>query len=421
MSAAPENTVVESFDHLFRQNAGQMVSVLARIFGLGKIDIVEDAVQEAMLAAMRKWPFAGVPENPSAWLTQVAKNKILDQLRRARFSTELDALELDPEDERETDTETLFTAEIAEDQLRMIYACCDPQIPADSQVALTLKTVGGFSIGEIARAYLAKEEAVAKLLTRAKKKLKEGGLRFEIPFGEKLAERTDAVLRVLYLMFNEGYAATGGDELTRRDLCFEAVRLCTIVADHPATSVPKANALAALFLFQAARFKTRTGSAGELILLADQDRSQWDRQLLSEGLSRFRLSAAGDELSDYHIEAEIASLHALAADFSSTDWRRVIECYAILQARRFSPVVELNRIVAVGQIRGSAAALSELSDLGANYMMTSFNLFHIVKAHFLQENGDLDAARKAYGRALELTHNETVRRFLQQKTTMLTS
>ena len=416
-----ESEVRESVDHLFRHNAGQMVSVLARRFGVEHIDLIEDAVQDAMIAAMRKWPVAGVPENRTAWLTQVAKNRVIDRLRhRGKWnggSTDDDGF-VEPAASSETES-IKFEGELSEDQLRMIFACCSPAVPPDSQVALTLKLVGGFGVSEIARAYLAKDETVAKMLTRAKQKLRSVPL--EIPAGPRLRERLDAVLRISYLMFNEGYAASEGEDLIRRDLCFEAIRLVEMISAHPATSLPKVHALAALFYFQAARLATRTDVQGDLLLLADQDRSKWDKRMLAAGLRHFRLSAAGDEFTDYHLEAEIASLHALAPEYAATDWERIVRCYDKLQSRRFSPVVELNRIIGIGHIGGPDAALAELSKLGEHYLMTSFSLFHITRAHFLGEAGDTDTAAAAYRKALDLTRNESVRRFLQRKIAMLTS
>ena len=417
-----ESDVRDNVDHLFRHKAGQMVSVLARRFGVEHIDLIEDAVQDAMIAAMRKWPVTGVPENPSAWLTQMAKNRVIDRLRHyGKWS----GGSTDDEGFIEPAAPTLdrdgpqFEGELTEDQLRMIFACCSPEIPSDSQVALTLKVVSGFGVREISRAYLAKDEATAKMLTRAKRKLRTTSL--EIPVGSELRGRLDAVLRVLYLMFNEGYAASEGDVLIRRDLCFEAMRLTEMVASHESTSLPKVHAIAALFYFQAARLATRTDVQGDLLLLSEQDRSKWDKRMISRGLDHFRRAAAGDEFTDYHLEAEIASIHAMAPDFDSTDWGRIIRCYDELQSRNFSPVVELNRIVAVGHVHGPEKALSELRDLGGHYMMTSFNLFHITMAHFLNETGEHDAAVAAYERAVELTANDPIRRFLRRKIEMLTS
>ena len=412
-----EESVRESIDHLFRHQAGQMVSVLARKFGVRNIELIEDAVQDAMIAAMKNWPYAGVPVNKSAWLTQVAKNRLIDQLRRGNKSESIDGSSSDGESGSELAAR--FGGELNEDQIRMIFACCHPVIPPDSQVALTLKIVGGFGVGEISRTYLAKNEAVAKMLTRAKQKLQT--VEFEIPAQRELNARLDSVLRVLYLMFNEGYSASEGVELIRRDVCFEAIRLAEILIEHPLTSVPKVHAVMALFLFQASRLSTRTDGQGDLLLLADQERSKWDRRLLNLGLEHFSRSAAGDEFTDYHIEAEIASIHALAPDFESTNWSRIVACYDLLQKRRFSPIVGLNRIVAVGNLHGAETALNELMLLGENYMMTSFNLFHITHAHFLAEAGKPKEALAAYQRAGELTRNESVSRFIGRKIEMLKS
>ena len=415
-----ESEIRDNVDHLFRHNAGQMVSVLARHFGVEHIELIEDAVQDAMIAAMRKWPVAGIPENQTAWLTQVAKNRVIDSLRRhgkwSAGSIDDDGF---AEPSMTSICEPQFDGELNEDQLRMIFACCSPEIPPDSQVALTLKVIGGFGVREIARAYLAKEESVAKLLTRAKQKLRSTSL--EIPAGEHLRERLDTVLRILYLMFNEGYSASVGEGLIRRDLSFEAIRLAEIVAAHPMTSLPKVHAAAALFLFQAARLSTRTDIQGDLLLLSEQDRSKWDKRMIARGLEHFRKAANGDEFTDYHLEAEIASIHVIAPDFDSTDWRRIIGCYNELQSRRFSPVVELNRIVAFGQIHGPELALAELSELGQHFMMTSFNLFHITRGHFLSKTGRRKEAAAAYERAVELTANDTVHRFLMRKIEVLIS
>lgn len=409
--------VSDTLDHLFRHHAGQMVSVLTRKFGVEHVELIEDSVQDALVTAMKRWPYGGVPENQSAWLIQVAKNRVIDQLRRGAKSDSIEAANIDlPAD---TEDGPRFEGELAEDQIRMIFGCCHPEVPADSRVALTLKIVGGFSVGEISRAYLAKDEAIAKMLTRAKQRLRTVAL--EIPAGAALGERLDSVLRVLYLMFNEGYSASAGSDLVRQDLCFEAIRLTELLLSHPATSDPKVHALAALLLFQAARLRTRTDSSGDLLLMADQDRNLWDRQMLGKGFEHFRLAAAGNELSDYHIEAEIASIHALAPSYEATDWVRILKCYDLLLARNFSPVVALNRVVALGEVSGPEAALEELSDVAANYLMTSFNLFHITRGHFLAQLRRNAEAVEAYRRAGDLTKNDAISRFLERKIEVLTS
>lgn len=415
MLSAREIEVRESIDHLFRRHAGQMVSVLARIFSFNNLDLIEDAVQDALVASMKKWPFSGMPENPRAWLTEAAKNRVIDQLRRSGKSESL----ADNNDIEATlaslEDSASFTGEITEDELQMIFACCHPAIPPDSQVALTLKIVGGFGISEIARAFLAKEESIAKMLTRAKAKLREVVVLLEIPSQNELLPRREAVLKVLYLMFNEGYAATGGDELVRKDLCFEAIRLCSIIAEHPVTRSPRVHALMALFLFQGARLSTRIDRRGELLLLADQDRSVWDKEMLVEGLRHFQLSASGNELTNYHLEAEIAALHATAEDFESTEWQRILECYDELQRRNFSPVAELNRIVVIEKLQGAGQAFKALERLAASNNLCNFNLFHVTKAHLLAEIGNRENALESFEKALALTTNQPVRRFLERR------
>lgn len=368
---------------------------------------------------MRKWPFGGMPENPTAWLTQVAKNRVLDQIRRERRTEPSDddlEIALDS-----GDGQIFFSSEIRENQLRMIFACCHPSIAPDSQVALTLKIIGGFSVSEIARAYLSNDEAIAKMLTRSKKKLRATGVTLEIPPPVELNSRLDSVLKVLYLMFNEGYAASGGDELVRKDLCFEAIRLSGILAGHPVAAAPRVNALLALFLFQGARLSARSDHRGELLLLADQDRSLWDRAMLASGLEHLRLSADGNEVSDYHLEAEIAATYALAPSFETTDWPHILQLYERLQARHFSVVAELNKIVVLEKLYGLERGLSELMKLESEHGLSSFNLLHITKAHFLAELDQHDAALSSYERALDLTTNMPVRRFLTARIEALRS
>lgn len=413
MTPDPDAQIHDSIDHLFRHRTGQMVSVLCRIFGFERIDMIEDAVQDALIAALRTWPFTGVPENPAAWLTQTAKNRLIDRLRRdIKSQSTNDEFDIaDPAAE----TPVYFAGEIAEDQLRMIFACCHPSIPPDSQVALTLKTVGGFSVGEIASAYLANEEAVAKMLTRAKARLREGAVAFDIPFAGEITARLDAVLKVLYLIFNEGYGASGGNELVRRDLCFEAIRLVELLGAHPLTASPKVHAAAALFLFQASRLPARASHSGELILLADQDRSLWDRTLIGRGIRHMGLSASGEEISNFHLEAEIAAAYTLSADYASTDWKRILECYTLLQQLSFSRVAELNRVIVVGQRNGARAGLSALDELRARHDLDGYNLFHITRAHLLAELGRTDEARSSFDRALVLTKNDAVARFVRRR------
>jgi len=424
MPEAQENKVQESVDHLFRHNAGQMVSVLSRIFGLEKLDMIEDAVQDALVAALKAWPYAGYPENPRAWLIETAKNRLLDRLRRNKrfFHEEIDPAHFGegalPDLTAATQVHfapVYFANEISEDQLRMIFACCHPGVAPDSQVALTLKVVSGFSIAEIARAFLANEGAVAKMITRAKQKLRENKVQLEMPPPAEIPARLDTVAKVLYLIFNEGYTASEGKDLVRKDLCFEAIRLCSLLAAHPATNTPKINALAALFLFQGARLSSRYDHEGELLILSEQDRSLWDKEMTGRALKIFMLSASGDELTDYHLEAEIAAAYALAENYEATGWQHILECYELLQKRKFSPVVELNRVIVLAKIHGAEKALEELNKFEKDHKLKEHNLFYITRAHFLAETGEKLQAISSYQKALELTHNEPIRRFLDKK------
>lgn len=429
MAVNNENTVQDSVDHLFRHHAGQMVSVLSRIFGLEKLDMIEDAVQDALVAALKTWPYSEFPENPRAWLIETAKNRMLDRLRRNKKlpHDDIDAAEdaLPGLAAASAATATLadvyFANEISEDQLRMIFACCHPAIPPDSQVALTLKIVSGFNVAEIARAFLAREDSVAKMITRAKQKLRENEVQLEMPPPAEIPARLNTVAKVLYLIFNEGYTASEGAELVRKDLCFEAIRLCTFLAGHPVTNMPRINALTALFLFQGARLSSRYDHEGELLILSAQDRSLWDKTMIARGFNYLRLSASGDELTEYHLEAEIAAVYVSAENFAAINWRHILECYELLQQRKFSPVVELNRIIVLANIHGAKKALEELCKFEEGHKLKDNNLFHITRAHFLAETGKNAEAISSYKTAINLTHNEPVRRFLNKKIGFLIS
>lgn len=408
-----EQNLGKTLDHLFRRHAGQMVAILCRRFGFGQIDIIEDSVQDALVAAMKTWPYSGLPENQFAWLLRSAKNRCIDRLRRDSRSSSIDADSFDLVSGGDDFLTQSFASEISEEQLQMIFACCHPVISPDSRVALTLKTVGGFSVGEIAHAFLAKEEAVSKLITRAKSRLRAGGVRMEIPSPDELPQRIDSVLKTLYLMFNEGYSASTGEALIRKDLVFEAIRLVSLLAAHPLTTSPTVDALGALFYFQAARMPQRADHNGELLILAEQDRAAWDRSMIARGLRHFRLSASGDHMSDYHLEGEIAAAYTLAQDYFSTDWKRILACYEQLQKRKFSPIRELNRIIVIGEIEGAEAAYHRLTELKEE--LSNYNLFYITLAHYEALLGRRTLAAASFRRALKLSNNDSVRRFVEKK------
>ncbi|HEV3485820.1 MAG TPA: sigma-70 family RNA polymerase sigma factor, partial [Vicinamibacterales bacterium] len=338
--------------HLFRHSAGQLVATLTRVFGAEHLALAEEVVQEALISAMQQWRLGGIPENPRAWLFQVARNRALDQLRR---ETNLRAKEADIVTAlraRSRDEEPAFAHELRDDQLRMMLMCGHPAIPRESRIALTLRTVGGFSVDEIARAFLTKKETIAQRIVRAKRLIHDERIPMTFPSRAELTERLESLLEVLYLLFNEGYSAHAGDDLVRFDLCAEAIRLTRQLAEHPFTSAPETHALLALMLLQAARLPARVDAAGELATLAEQDRALWDRAMLAEGLRELGASAEGERLTAYHVEAAIASCHAVARTFEETDWRAIVEHYDQLMTLKPSPVVALNRAIAIAMADG---------------------------------------------------------------------
>lgn len=413
MSTEPD--IRASVDHLFRRRAGQLVATLTRILGFQHLDLVEDVVQDALVQALRRWPHHGVPEDPGAWILRVAKNRALDVLRhRGMRRDKTDAVEraLSPEPER-ADREAFLASELRDDQLRMIFACCDPAISRDAQVALVLKTVGGFGTEEIARAFLAPVPRVAQRLVRAKRTLRGQGTHLEIPPAAEMPARLDVVLEAVYLMFNEGYSAFAGEDLVRHELCQEALRLAELLATHRASSTPTVHALAALLCFQAARLPGRVDVGGTLMTLAEQDRDRWDVALRDRGLDHLRRAARGDAISTYHLEAEIAACHTVAAREEDTDWRRILEAYDALLAQHPSPVVALNRAVALLQVEGPAAALAALDAVADHPALDTYLPAWAARAEVLARLDRRVDAAVCYDRALELAGCIPVRRYLE--------
>jgi RNA polymerase sigma-70 factor (ECF subfamily) len=414
----PANDIHGTVDHLFRHRAGQMIASLTRIFGLEQIDLVEEAVQEALVRALKSWPFRGTPANPTAWLIQVAKNHLFDRLRRQSVwrskEVEIQRSITALHDSVAVD-EPAFAREVRDDQLRLVFTCCHPAIPRSQQIALTLKTVGGFSTSEIARAFLAKESAVAQRIVRAKRTLVQQDIELRMPPPGELAERLDPVLEALYLMFNEGYSTHQGEDLVRQDLCHEAIRLVELLASHPETGLPEVHALAALLCFQAARLATRVDADGDLLLLAEQDRSRWDAALLGRGMTHFERSAAGHRLSAYHLQAEIAACHALAPSFAETDWRRILGAYDALLEMEPSPVVALNRAVALARVDGPEMGLEALREIARAPALSRYYPLFATRGELLRQLDRRDEAAASYRQALELAGSEPVRRFLRRR------
>jgi RNA polymerase sigma factor (sigma-70 family) len=413
--------VGELVDHLFRHSAGQMVATLTRMLGPQNLSLAEEVVQDALVRAIETWPHRGVPENPRGWLMQVARNRALDCLRRdASHARKAGVLAAEPTNAPAPMAPMALMAPAnpldpeasgADDTLVMILMCCHPALAREAQVALTLKTVGGFSVDEIARAFLLRPAAVAQRLVRAKRLLRERRIAFELP-ARGLATRIDSALETMYLMFNEGYAATAGDDLVRSDLCGEAVRLATILADHPATSLPEVHALLALMLFQASRLPARCDAEGALVLLADQDRRRWDRALIGRALGHLERCAAGERATAYHLEAGIAACHAMAPSYAATDWAQILALYDDRLALAPSPVVVLNRAVALSMVQGPRAGIAALAEVADDPHLRGYYLLPATLADLWLRCGDRQTAAAHYRRALELPCSEPERRFL---------
>src|SRR5438034_576899 len=409
--------VPQLVEHLFRHESGKMVATLTGIFGIEHLNLAEDVVQEALVRALQTWPYRGVPENPAAWIMRASRNLALDVVRREKVfrSKEAEITRLMERDGSAPETAIFSEHEIADDRLRMMFVCCHPVIPAEAQVALALKTLCGFSVPEISHAFLTTEAAIAKRLTRAKQKIQEAQIPFEIPTGDELTRRLDSVLHSLYLLFNEGYKASSGEKLVRGELCEEAIRLTELLAQHPAGNHPKTHALLALMLFNAARLAAREDDRGNLLRLEEQDRTRWDQAMIARGMSHLRESAAGGVVSEYHLQAGIAACHATAKDYQSTDWARILSLYDRLMEFDDSPVVALNRAVAVANVHGAKTGLEAVRAIRDGKKLDSYYLLYAVIGELEMRLNNREAAVQEFHKAFELAETKSERAFLLKR------
>ena len=402
--------VREHLDAVYRSESRRVLATLIRI--LGDFDLAEEAVQDAFTAATEQWPRDGVPANPRAWLVSTGRFKAVDRLRRrARFDAALEKLatQLDEHANQHSNRDD----EMEDDRLRLIFACCHPALAPDAQVAMALREVCGLTTEEIARAYFTAAPTVAQRIVRAKAKIRADHIPYELPPPSEMVDRLDAVLQVVYLVFTEGYAASSGASLTRVDLCDEAIRLGRLVVEL--LPDPEAVGLVALMLLQDSRRTARVSAQGELVLLSEQDRSLWDRERIEEGLVLVERSTSGPTVGAFALQAAIAAVHAESTTADATDWSRIVGLYDLLMHADSSPVVELNRAVAVAMLEGPSAGLALVDAILARGELLDYHLAHSARADLLRRLGRLTDARAPYERALELTLQEPERRFLAMR------
>jgi len=392
--SATNEAAADVLASVFREEAGRVTASL--VAAVGDFDLAEESVQDALLAALETWPRDGIPRNPGAWLTTTARRRAIDRLRRdARYQDKLELIRAAPDDVAEVD-----------DRLRLIFTCCHPALGRDAQVALTLRAVCGFTTAEIASAFLASEPAIAQRIVRARRKIVEAGIPYRVPSERELEGRLAEVLAVLYLMFNEGYLASGGPAPARRDLAEDAAWLAALVA-RLLPAEPEAQGLLALMRLHLARAAARFDQAGEMVLLADQDRGLWDRRLIAAAVELLERTAARRRPGPYQLQAAIAACHAEAVSWEATDWAQIVALYDLLLRQMPSPVVRLNRAIALRHLEGPEAALAEVEALGRE--LDGYHLFHATRAELLIDVGRAEQSRAAQARALELTGNPAER------------
>ncbi|MBS4063413.1 MAG: sigma-70 family RNA polymerase sigma factor [Chitinophagaceae bacterium] len=415
----PTLPIEQTVEHLFRHEWGKLVSALTKVFGVHNLQLAEDVVQDTLLAALNTWKIKGLPDNPTAWLFTAARNKAIDVLRNQQKGQEY-AKQITPLLQSEYTLvpvihELISTSAIDDDRLRMMFVCCHPSLSTEAQVTLILKTLCGFSVAEIAKAFVANYDTIEKRLYRARQSFRDNKVEFELPPQQELEERLENVLLSIYLLFNEGYNSTNHEELIRRDMMQEAMRLCELICRNPSVPHENAHALMALMCFTASRNEARLDKNGNVLLLKQQDRSKWNRALIENGIYHLEESAAGDHMSKYHIEAGIAYEHAVARDYAHTNWNHILNCYNLLYNYYPSPIIALNRAIVISELEGPSKGIDTIEAIPDLASLKNYYLLPATLGELHWQLKEYDKARDYFKQASQLTQNAIEKKLLQQK------
>ncbi len=401
-------------DHFFRTEYGKAVSYLTSKFGASNLELAEDSVQEALIKAMQTWPYTEIPDNPTGWILRVARNKMIDQLRRNQKTS----YEEVPEGMEETNDDIPLDT-LNDDVIRMMFACCHPSLSQEYQIILTLKILGGLSVREIASSLIKKEETVAKAYTRAKKKFKKEQIQLVLPPANEIENRLQIVLKIIYLLFNEGYKSAEGQHLIRKDLCEEAIRLNAVLLESEICNTPSANSLIALMYFHSSRFEARTDADGNAINLENQDRNKWDQELIQVGLNYLNVAAESETMNEYLVQASMSATHCRAGSFEETDWNNILQLYDLQLQLNPSPIVELNRTIALEKVHGPLLGMKEIERLEATEFFDEYYIFYAIKSDMLHKIGNIEEAKTALEMAIALAKNEKEKDYLSKKMSQL--
>ncbi len=411
--------IAETVDHLFRKEWGKLVAVLTKLFGPQNLQLAEDVVQDTLLKAFSNWKINGLPKNPSAWLFTVARNKAIDTLRQQKrhseFSKNIIPLLQSEYTLVPTVLEYINTNTIDDDQLRMMFVCCHPCLSSEAQVSLILKTLCGFSVGEIAKAFVTSYQAIEKRLYRARQSFKDNNVQFELPTNLELDKRLDSVLVSIYLLFNEGYNSTKHEDLVRNDLIAEAIRLCELICRSPIVKHSNSHALLALMCFTACRNNTRLDDDGNILLLKDQDRKRWNKQLIEKGIQHLDDASVGDSFSKYHLEAAIAYEHVSAKEYAHTNWKSILTCYNLLQQYYPSPIIALNRAIVIAELQGASKGIKAIDNIQDIDSLKKYYLLPATLGELYLQIKQPKKAAEYFLEAITLTQSSIEKKLLQQK------